>query len=209
MKRFVAVLSLLLPFIVTAALHADPLFDIRVSGDGHVLEFVTPNPGPVYDHPHAVYAFVSGTGTEDGVNGYSFSLNLIIDSRGYFGPNFQLGGGVPGSGTGFTYDLYGPAVTAFTSVPVSYNPVFQGPGYQDLLTPNFLPGDYGFRGFVGQNIQNFDVLITEETGPAVTPEPATWVLLATGAAGVGASLGRRLLTTRTEQGQAPANLTCA
>ena len=196
MRRFVAILLLALPWIATAAVHADPLYDIKVSGDGHVFDFVTPNPVPAYDHPHAVYAsFSGGPGTVDGVGGYSFSGSLDIASRGFSGPNFSFSGALAGFTTGFSYSLYGPQITSVVYVPVSYNPIYNSlPGsefYQDQLISSFVPGDYAFRGFVGENLESFDVLVTEESGPVVTPEPATWMLLTTGGAGLSALLRRR------------------
>lgn len=191
MRRILSGLSALMvlaPLAATAAAHADPLFDFQFTAGSHAYDFALPNPPSQYDHPHAITTYLYGAGSEDGTSGYLFGAYLVLYSRGYNGPTITLYVTPPGQATEAPLELFGPPVTSETFVPVSYNPVYSDPAYQNLVISSFVPGAYVLRTI---SYSAVDVRITEEGGPTVTPEPSTWALLGTGAIGGLSALRRR------------------
>jgi hypothetical protein len=115
-----------------------------------------------------------------------------------------LGTGAPPLGTigGYT----GP--TSFVAGPDYQNPLNVGPGaYAPALGQIFLIGDGSGETFtapagatrlylavadsIGGSTGNVGFLTVDFTGGAAVPEPASWALLLTGFAGLGAALRRR------------------
>ncbi len=188
MRHLAAALFLVLPGLATTSAQADPLFDFKLSGDGHTIEFAIPNAPPQYDHPHAITAGFSGPGSIDGVAG--LVSGFIVLSAGSGLPTLSVFS-VPGTTPGTGLNLFGPPIASLVFLPVATNPVAPYPPYYFLVDSTFLPGRYVFStlDFYRPPVT---LTITEEASPGVTPEPSTWALLGTGAVGGLSGLRRRL-----------------
>jgi hypothetical protein len=199
MRRTAFAILLLLATGGSTRAVADPLFTVTLTGDGHTFQFTTPNPPTVADHPHVVQVAVDGLpGTVDGVGGYTFDTSTIVElNTGQF-PTFVLGvnplpvGTVPQPPHGPDYDLFGPTITTLVSDVPNPNPQCYQFVCNDLLTFAFVPSDYNFSGTDPNGTFGlYTLTITPSPATGATPEPAGFLLTATGAFGIAAMRLRR------------------
>ncbi|MEO6815611.1 MAG: PEP-CTERM sorting domain-containing protein [Edaphobacter sp.] len=162
------------------AAHADTIDDFVLTGGGHTLSYSLPATTTFQGDPSVEFFMASAPTTIDGVPGYTVtgSYEAVFSGIG----NLQLQ--VPESIFGYSSILFqGPQLVSTVFVPPT-DP-FSSPN----LIATFLPGTYDLSG-AGQSFDTFPpstgpslpytLTITPETATAMTPEPSSLVLLATG-----------------------------
>jgi hypothetical protein len=162
------------------AAHADAIDDFGLTGAGHTISYSLPATNTFPDYSVFDFLQVSAPSTVDGVSGYveygSYSL--------FSGAFASILLSVPQNVFGFsTLDLDGLVVANFVLVPAT-DPS-QYPPYKVVAT--FTPGTYSFQGsnsFDPLSIDSYTLTITPETATAMTPEPPSLTLMATGALGL-------------------------
>lgn len=173
--------SLLLVASVLAlplAAHADAVDDFVLTGGGHTVSYSLPSTTTFPDDPSVEFFSATAIATIDGVPGYSLfgQYDAIPSQIG----TLQLD--VPESIFGYSSILFqGPLLVSTAFVPSGdpNNPV--------NIVATFLPGTYDLMGagqlpgFSGEGPSlPYTLTITPQTATAMTPEPASVVLLATG-----------------------------
>ena len=175
----VAPLLLVFSPLFASSANASSIVDLQFSGEGHTITFSLPDSAIVMDHPHAVTFGASAPAVIDGVSGYT--VDGLYYVPGFFTlPSIVLT--VPSNINGGQLVLWGANGVSFTVIPIS-NPTPQHP--DDLLV-TFVPGTYNLglssSGFIYDPIGTYTLAISAET--SAVPEPASLVLLATGALGL-------------------------
>ncbi len=177
MRRILLRLATLLA--LTPFSHATQIDDFVLTSAHHTFTFSLPTPyyiGPTFGHTLVNFPEVA-TGTIDGVGGYSFGLYFYLSAPRFGGFDLNVNDTA-------IYQLQGPSLF----------------GYSDpFLTGTFQFTDYPYPAqFLGSppTIKDgpYTLTITPEAPASVTPEPATLMLLATGALGLLTTLRRRLTT---------------
>lgn len=196
MHRSILTATLVAAFFgLTLAAHADQADDFVLTGGGHTLTYSLPSTFTFPDDPSVEFFFATATTTIDGIPGYTVTgqYDAIPSQIG----TLQLS--VPESIFGYSSILFqGPQLdsTAFVPSGDPNNPV--------NIVATFLPGTYDLMG-AGQ-LPNFGgegpslpytLSITPQDATAMTPEPPSLILLATGFFGlVGfAAIKRRRMDT--------------
>jgi hypothetical protein len=178
-KHLCSLLLLASVFALPLAAHANAIDDFVLTGGGHTITYSLPATTTFPEYSAFDFFIASAPATIDGASGYDAfaSYDLFL---GEF-PSIMLS--VPESVFGFsTLDLDGLVVASFETVPAT-DP-FQDPPYNVVAT--FIPGTYTFMGYESGYpvpIDSFTLNITPETATAVTPEPPSLALLATGLLG--------------------------
>ena len=160
------------------AAHADAIDDFVLTGGGHTLTYSLPSTATFPDDPSVEFFSATATTTIDGVPGYTvFGQYDAIPSQ--IG-TMQLD--VPESIFGYPSILFqGPQLDSVAFVPSG------DPNNPLNIVATFLPGTYdlmgagqlaGFQG-TGPTLP-YTLTITPQTATAMTPEPSSLVLLATG-----------------------------
>jgi hypothetical protein len=176
----VALLLLISSNLSNLSAHATGIVDLQFVGEGHTITFSLPDSAIIWDtFPSLPTLGASAPTTIDGVSGYTVPGTYYTRySLGQF-PTIVLY--TPGSTFGGSLLLWGPVVLNDTFIPIG-NPDRNHPG--DLLV-TFVPGTYSLErstsGWYYDPIAPYTLTITEEN--SAVPEPASLVLLVTGALG--------------------------
>ncbi len=186
-------------FAIPAAAHANPIDDFVLTGNGHTYTFSLPATGPISGKPGQLGVasgtnFTQGTtsATVDGVGGYGAGATFL-----YYANVGTLHFSISPLGTNgefFDRTLFGRTLIDYTTqlnvenptAPYEQYTAFHLYGTFDLgtITNPGQPGVYAYTPYT--------LTITPEASTAVTPEPATLTLLATGSLGLLTALRRRL-----------------
>jgi len=165
------------------AAHADTLDDFVLTGGGHTITYSLPSTFTFPDDPSVEFFSATATGaTIDGVSGYTVpgQYDAIPSQTG----TLQLD--VPESIFGYPSILFqGPQLDSTAFVPSG------DPNNPLNIVATFLPGTYDLIG-AGQspgslgegNPVAYTLTIAPQTATAMTPEPSSLVLLATGIFGL-------------------------
>jgi hypothetical protein len=165
------------------AAHADTIDDFVLTGGGHTISYSYP---ATSIFPKVEYIYTGALATIDGVPDYS--LTAAYNSNAY--PFITLMLYVPEDIFGYqVLQLRGPGLMNAVLVPADpYDPF-----YPFNLETTFIPGTYSLLGegvplFPTDDpeppVVPYTLTITEEGATAVTPEPSSLALLATGAFGL-------------------------
>jgi hypothetical protein len=169
--------------ILPLTAHADTIDDFVLTGNGHTITYSLPATTSFPDY--SLFNFFSETAptTIDGVSGY-IETGQYYDT-GIF-PRVSLVLDVPSS-------IFGAPTLILSGSPFinfDFAPAVNPPGYLPLdVVPTFIPGTYNFQD-LALNLQPLDpsvtytLTITQETSAALTPEPSSLALLATGVLGL-------------------------
>lgn len=164
------------------AAHADTLDDFVLSGGGHTLSYSLPATTTFPDDPSVEFFLASAPTTIDGVSGYFLTgqYDAIPSQIG----TMQLD--VPQAIFGYPSILFqGPQLTSVVLVPST------DPNNPFDIAATFIPGTYSLEG-AGMS-SPFDppgptlpytLTITPHDATAMTPEPSSLILLATGVFGL-------------------------
>jgi len=163
------------------AAHADTIDDFLLTGGGHTIAYSLPSSITIPGSPSIEFAYATATATIDGVPGYSLlgGYDAIPSSIG----DLQLF--VPQAIFGYSTILFqGPFFMTTELVPSDdpFNPF--------NIVATFTPGTYSLIGNgysspfdIGPDVP-YTLSITPQTATAVTPEPPSLALLATGVFGL-------------------------
>ncbi|HMF54539.1 MAG TPA: hypothetical protein VK593_09325 [Edaphobacter sp.] len=162
------------------AAHADTIDDFLLTGGGHTISYSHP---ATTTFPKLEFLYTSTFATIDGVPGYSLGAGYNSNP----GPFITLQLYVPEAIFGYPMlQFQGPQLVNTVLIPADpfdpFNPF-------DLET-TFIPGTYPLLGvevFPGQPegpSAPYTLTITPQTATAVTPEPPSLALLATGVFGL-------------------------
>jgi hypothetical protein len=171
---------LFVPLLPLAA-HASTIDDFTLTGGGNVITYSLPATSSYPDFSLFNFFNDPAVGTINGVAGSAidgayydpaFFRNVSID---YTFPGSSLGGLV----------LVGQPFIDFSFVPATNPP----PYLQEDVVPTFVPGTYSLETITGS--VPYTLQITQEAATAATPEPAGFILLATGALGLLGIAARR------------------
>jgi hypothetical protein len=175
----VALLLLISSNLSNLSAHATGIVDLQFVGEGHTITFSLPESTIIWDtFPSVPILMESAPTTIDGVSASTvLGMYYTRYSLGQF-PSIVLY--TPGT-VGGSLLLWGPTVLHDTFIPIS-NP--DKNHFGDLLV-TFVPGTYTLErstsGWYYDPIAPYTLTITEEN--SAVPEPASLVLLVTGALG--------------------------
>jgi hypothetical protein len=175
---FTALASVL---VLPLAAHADTVDDFVLTGGGHTLSYSLPSTTTFPDDPSVEFFTASASTTIDGVPGYAVTgqYDAIPSDIG----TLQLE--VPESIFGYPAILFqGPQLVSTVFVPPT------DPFSPPNLIATFIPGTYELTG-AGQSPGSLEtgpsapytLTITPQTATAMTPEPSSLALMATGLLG--------------------------
>ncbi|WP_353063915.1 PEP-CTERM sorting domain-containing protein [Tunturibacter psychrotolerans] len=175
---------------ITLTAHADTIDDFVLTGNGETVTFSLPATGVYTLHQHFDSFSASGPGTIDGAPatvGATFYVPYfeIVQSAPDLTIDSNPQSNIP--------DLYGSIPYSWFVVPAE----FPNPEDEGTFNVTFVPGTYQLQ--TGNTFFDhpftpplpFTLSITPETPIAPTPEPASLILLATGALGAITTLKRR------------------
>lgn len=175
---FAALASIL---ILPLTAHADTIDDFLLTGGGHTISYSLPASITIPDSPSIEFAYAYATATIDGVPGYS----LLGGYDAIASPIGDLQLFVPQAISGYSTILFqGPFFMTTELVPSDdpFNPF--------SIVATFTPGTYSLIGNgysspseIGPDVP-YTLTIAPQTATAVTPEPSTLALLATGILGL-------------------------
>jgi hypothetical protein len=162
------------------AAHADTIDDFLLTGGGHTISYSYP---ATNTFPNLEFISIAADATIDGIPGYPLGAEFNSNP----GPFTTLLLSVPEAIFGYPMlQFQGPGLVSTVLVPADpfdpFNPF--------NLETTFNPGTYSLLGvgvFPGQPEGPelpYTLTITPQTATAVTPEPSSLVLLATGAFGL-------------------------
>jgi PEP-CTERM motif len=175
---------------ITLTAHADTIDDFVLTGNGETVTFSLPATGVYTLHLHFDNFQASGPGTIDGAT--------ATVGAAFYVPYFEIVQGAPDLSVDSNPlsnipNLYGSIPYSWFVVPAE----FPNPSDEGTFNVTFVPGTYQLQ--TGTTIFDhpftpplpFTLTITPETSTAPTPEPASLILLATGALGAITTLKRR------------------
>lgn len=181
LKSLCSTLLLASVLALPLAARADAIDDFVLTGGGHTLTYSLPATTTFPDDPSLEFFFANATTTIDGVPSYTvFGQYDAIPSQ--IG-TLQLQ--VPESIFGYPAILFqGPLLVSTVFVPPT------DPFSPPNLIATFIPGTYDLTG-AGQSFATgetgpslpYTLTITPQTTTAMTPEPSSLLLLATGVFG--------------------------
>ena len=167
--KTISLLTALFPFsLAVPVAHADSIDDFVLTGNGETITFSLPSdpPGNQMTCPPTSPSCLPGSETAFYVEASVDTNNVITEEELAF-PTFGFGGGLEiGQNRYLGSQLFAP----------------------DAANPVFTPGTYTL-GALSFPPEEFTLTITPET--STTPEPASLLLLATGALGLSGTLARR------------------
>lgn len=169
-------------FSLPLAAHADQIDDFVLTGGGHTLSYSLPATTTFPDDPSVEFFLASANTTIDGVSGYFLTgqYDAIPSQIG----TMQLD--VPDSIFGYSSILFqGPQLTSTVLVPST------DPNNPFDIAATFIPGTYSLEGAgmsspfepSGPSLP-YTLTITPQGATAMTPEPSSLILLATGIFGL-------------------------
>lgn len=188
-KLLCSILLLASVLTLPLAAHADAIDDFVLTGGGHTISYSLPSTATFQDNPSIEFFFATAIATIDGVPGYTLfgQYDAIPSQIG------TLSLDVPESIFGYPSILFqGPQLVSTNFVPSGdpYNPV--------NIVATFTPGTYNLMGagqlagFAGEGPSlPYTLTIAPQTATAITPEPSSLVLLATGILGFAAFAASR------------------
>ena len=183
MHKSLLIAPLLAIFSLPLTDHADQIDDFVITGGGHTISYSLPAATTFPDDPSLEFFMATAPTTIDGVSGYVLTgqYDAIPSQIG------TLSLEVPDALFGYSSILFqGPLLDSIVFVP----PADPSQGAPDVVA-TFTPGAYSL---VGEGMSSplappgppvsYTLTITPEGATAVTPEPPSVALLATGIFGL-------------------------
>jgi hypothetical protein len=204
MRFLLPVLSLTSILAFTASARADTIDDLVVTGAGHTITFSLPSVLSLIAAPQGAaqpdHVESGSTGFVDGVGGYNLFAEFVVPNGLGFGDLLSVSPSISGGSSedGETYfSLFGPLLvspSSSTTISLPTIPYTETTDYFTLIPGTFTECEVGDPSAspsapcaYGNPVT---VTIMPETSPTPTPEPSSFILLATGGSGL-LGTGRR------------------